>query len=190
MLELLIDIFSSAPKLHIQVTEILLLSFISYFGIKNVQQAVRPILFRYLNEIKKFDQFVYFNRKTMKKTLFINVENEESFSTACWGIGVMALHLIGALLCLPSVLGYNKPFFVALACHGCCLEMAWELQDTLCKVYDCFQNKPINMLILMGIHHISGEEKINMKYKDTISLNSLCHSSTSVGHSHEHLFSR
>lgn len=56
-----------------------------------------------------------------------------------WTCGIIVQHLIGGMLCLPSILGIgNEETAASLACLGILSEMAWEIQDIMTWIYKRF----------------------------------------------------
>jgi hypothetical protein len=50
--------------------------------------------------------------------------------------GILFQHGVGALLCVPAMLGLMSPEArIALALHGSLCEAGWELQDGLCRLH-------------------------------------------------------
>jgi len=56
-----------------------------------------------------------------------------------WTCGVVAQHLIGGLLCLPSILGIgDEATASSLACLGIMSEMGWEIEDIITWLFKRF----------------------------------------------------
>lgn len=56
-----------------------------------------------------------------------------------WFAGIIVQHLIGGMLCLPSILGIgDQQVAASLACLGILSEMGWEIQDLITWVYKRF----------------------------------------------------
>jgi len=53
--------------------------------------------------------------------------------------GVIVQHLVGGMLCTPSIFGIGDPQVAAsFACFGILSEMAWEIQDIITWIYKRF----------------------------------------------------
>jgi hypothetical protein len=78
--------------------------------------------------------------------------------------GILFQHGVGALLCVPAMLGLLSPEVrVALALHGSLCEAGWELQDALCRVHavtlggpDKRALNPPAVLRFFAAHHVIG----------------------------------
>lgn len=56
-----------------------------------------------------------------------------------WTVGVILQHLVGGMLCLPSIFNIGDPQVAAsLACLGILSEMGWEIQDLITWIYKRF----------------------------------------------------
>lgn len=56
-----------------------------------------------------------------------------------WTVGVILQHLLGGMLCLPSIFNVGDPQVAAsLACLGILSEMGWEIQDIITWIYKRF----------------------------------------------------
>ena len=64
---------------------------------------------------------------------------EQFISMWPWTVGVILQHLVGGMLCLPSIFNIGDPQVAAsLACLGILSEMGWEIQDLITWIYKRF----------------------------------------------------
>lgn len=81
--------------------------------------------------------------KELNKQLGMDMEKEafvEQFMDLWpWVGGIIIQHLIGGILCLPSILNIgDEQVAASLACLGIISEMAWEIQDLITWIYKRF----------------------------------------------------
>lgn len=125
------------------------------------------------------DQWLEHCRKMFKEGFFIEFKTmDEVMDLACLMAACTFAHLVGAALCLPSVLGCRGPVAAALACHGALCEAGFDLQDFLERMHAVtFGGKkgrdrnPTPILILATCHHslsLSMVLPMNMLYASNV----------------------
>ena len=78
-----------------------------------------------------------------------------------WMLAVATQHLIGGLLCVPSLVGgmMDQSTASSLACLGVLSEIGWEVEDTIMWLYTRYFTKdgkhkaPLSFLIFLIFHH-------------------------------------
>mmetsp|Transcript_22067 Transcript_22067/g.39569 ORF Transcript_22067/g.39569 Transcript_22067/m.39569 type:complete len:314 (+) Transcript_22067:64-1005(+) len=119
-------------------------------------------------------EWLRLNQAFFKKALFtVFPSDEDAFAFACLFQAILAQHLVGGLLCLPSILGRGLP---SLACQGALCEAGWELQDIAVRahqrIFQGVRGKNMNPLPLLGViavHHAMGQAMVipmNILYAD------------------------
>merc|ERR1712232_434435 len=89
---------------------------------------------------------------------------------------IIVQHLLGGLLCLPSLVSSAGAVFSSLACHGALCEAGWELQDIvtrvsqrLCQGEKGKRQNPGSLLAVLCVHHAMGLSMVipmNLLYHD------------------------
>merc|ERR1719384_102617 len=76
-------------------------------------------------------------------------------------IPIMTQHFVGGMMCAPAIFGLGVPraSAFAMARHGALIELGWELQDTIDRLYERFctplgtQTQPNGMFFFLAMHH-------------------------------------
>jgi len=73
------------------------------------------------------DRLVTHSKHCFEKGFKIKLEYHDAFTSACELSCIASQHIVGGILCTPSVLGFTGQAVWALARHGAMCEMGWEL---------------------------------------------------------------
>jgi len=172
------DILYAAPTMRAQLACALLQAIVWYVMIS----FVYPIFFApAIRNMPSRENFLRLTELNLKKVFLIDTggDREILFSFAVVFQGVIAQHIVGGLLCVPSLiggLGLSKATVTALACQGGLCETGWELQDTLVRVFQVLfggelgqKFNPPPFLVLMLLHHTAAQCLVipnNLEYRD------------------------
>jgi len=124
------------------------------------------------------EQWLRLNKAFFKNSLFTVFDtDDDAFDFACLFQAILAQHLVGGILCLPSCLGFTGKAFSAMACHGALCEAGWELQDIISRLHQrSFQGvqgrkmNPLPLLAVVAVHHAMGQAMVvpmNLLYHDS-----------------------
>uniref|UniRef100_A0A7S3V232 TLC domain-containing protein n=1 Tax=Aplanochytrium stocchinoi TaxID=215587 RepID=A0A7S3V232_9STRA len=110
-------------------------------------------------------QFIALNKRTWTAMGVDFGDDETWYQAALFNFPLSFHHLVGGLLCVPSVFGVpgiSKEVAFALARHGALFETAWEFQDIVTRFYQFIFKEnwrklnPPGLLKILAIHHACG----------------------------------
>lgn len=156
------DVLLCAPHLDIQLLLVVIYGVFWHVVLRVFAgNVVRPCLD--MHPIRQ--QYARINQKA-QANFGIRVSLEEAYVLTSETDGFFLRHILGGLMCLPSVLGgLGLPSHVsaAFACHGALHEVGCEVQGTLSRVYDwiyggdmCKKRTPKGLALVFAMHHVMG----------------------------------
>lgn len=155
------DLVMSKRTIEVQLVLLLLQTVV----VKIAFDFIRKVTKQYIDKQSWKTQFIALS-KTTYKAMGISLNSEEDwYDASVSSISFSIHHLIGGLLCVPSVLGVpgiSPQLSFALARHGALFEAAFELSDVLTRAYqilftsDGWSKNPRSVLTILAIHHTCG----------------------------------
>lgn len=125
------------------------------------------------------EQYIDINQSTAQNSFGVKISRSLAFELGCWTVVVLTQHMVGGLLCLPSILQSpwisqkNSAMFVRL---GGLTETGYEFQDLSSRLYafnfggeEGRKKNPVAGLMILGLHHILGLSMVipmNVLYGD------------------------
>jgi hypothetical protein len=174
------DLMMAAPRLEVQL---------ALAGMQAVLWYVMlfcflpPYISRAINSMKSRERFLDNSARSYKKMFMLdfNGDRERLFEFTVLFQGILFQHLVGGLLCLPSVLGcswVSPSMASALACHGALCEVGWEIQDFLVRLKELVfdgeagrKKNPAPFMAVLVLHHTVAQclvLPLNLHYRDNI----------------------
>jgi hypothetical protein len=155
--ELAIRLARSEPVLHIQVLEAFLIAVL--FG------AIFPFTSRATSRFFKTRPWYSFTKSIFRDMFAKMIGNDVTDALLDKEMGntfnVLGQHFAGGMLCAPAIFGMGVSREVALAMvrHGALIELGWEVQDTIQRLYErfCIENgskiQPNGTFFMLFMHH-------------------------------------
>jgi len=129
------------------------------------------------------DRFLDNAGMSFKKIFMLDFSGDRDalFDFTVLAQAILSQHLLGGLLCLPSVLGcqwVSPPVASALACHGALCEVGWEIQDFLVRLKEIVfdgeagrKKNPASWMAVLVFHHTMAQclvLPLNIYYHDNV----------------------
>lgn len=125
------SLLSCAPRLEVQVLEAVLLAFAWKAAMRVGGSLAGAWVDTWSAEIRT--RWLSRNLVAMRKQIPLN--EKEAHRASCMALVIIAQHIAGATLCVPSILWPGAAWSAALACHGALSETGWEIQDLATRVH-------------------------------------------------------
>lgn len=156
------DLLTSKPELEVQLVLVL----IHTIFWKVVILALLDLASRYVEKQPWKDRFIALNRQNLLD-FGMDFGNRDKlwFLAAVFNIPIIFQHLVGGMLCVPSVFGFSvipSQVAFALARHGALCETGFEVGDVLTKIYEYLFTEdgriktPPSVLKFILMHHLMG----------------------------------
>jgi len=182
-MSMLQQLLLAAPELHVLLT---LLCTWAVFWFFAMPLFAKHMVMPYVLKQRWKDRWCEIQKKIQKAVLNIEFPNDRAaMDFFVDGIPLLFQHILGALLCVPSLLAIGPTYVTsAMACHGLLSEAGWELMDILKRGYEVVcggeegkAKNPTAFLILSLIHHVMGQTMIIpviIYYHDNLYVHEFC----------------
>jgi len=144
-------------SLEIQVLETFLIALLLKVAFPFLERAS----LRHFQSRPWYDFTSSLMKDMMQKMLGITMDDTLLSKMMGQMLTISGQHFLGGMLCVPAIFGcgFSRETALLLARHGALIELGWEIQDTIERLWDRYttpdgiKRNPWAMLKLMLIHH-------------------------------------
>jgi len=174
------DLMMAAPRIEVQLTLAGIQAVIWHIVIFRL---LPPHISGFINSMRSKERFLKNSAMAFKKMFMLDLSHDQDalFDFTVLFQAILSQHLIGGLLCLPSVLGcqWASPSVAsALACHGALCEVGWEIQDFVVRLKEIIfdgeagrKKNPASWMAVLVFHHTIAQclvLPLNIYYRDNV----------------------